>query len=720
MRRLSLARAGILVGVLAVASAGGYAGYQRVAPPPVAAARIQSADVARGTISNSVTATGSVAIPAQAKLGFKNGGRLVELRVGVGDQVEAGQALARVDEGELRLALLQAQANFGTAQVKLEQTQAGALPEDLLAAEGQLESARMKLQQARVAVSGPDLAVSESQVENARNKLDQVLAGARPEDLAAAQSQLEVAQAKLQALLEPRPEDLAAAQSQVETARLKLAQLQNPRPEDIRNAETALALAQAKLDALHQPRPEDVAAAQLALDQQKTKMAQLLDQPPARPEDIANAELSVRTAELNLDKARAEAVKPATGTSTVSAETAVRQAEISLDVARNNLSKLRGTRPTDWEIRQQQLSLDQAQANLDKLRSPSPIDVQNAQAAVDQAHQALGKLRNPSPIDLQLAQEAVKQAEVSLDKLRNPGPVELLSAQQAVVQAQASLDKLRHPADADIQTAQQAVVQAQANLDKFRTSTGFDLASAEQAFAQARGNLELKKAGATPQDIAAATVAVQVAQAQLQQAEANLAGATLVAPFPGVVSAVVGNVGEQATVDTVTLVDTRQLRVDVVVDETDVGKVRVGQQVSLTLEALSGQRVSGRVSVVAPVGTVTQGVVNFQVRIAVDPAQAREMRPGMTATAQIVTASKSDVLVVPNRALRTQGRERIIEVLQPDGSTVTRPVQVGLANDQQSEIVSGVQLGERVVLPSTTAAAPRVGGGGLGTVQVRR
>jgi HlyD family secretion protein len=141
------------------------------------------------------------------------------------------------------------------------------------------------------------------------------------------------------------------------------------------------------------------------------------------------------------------------------------------------------------------------------------------------------------------------------------------------------------------------------------------------------------------------------------------------------------------------------------VDETDVAKVQPGQTVNLTFEALQGQRVPGTVAVVAPTGTITQGVVNYSVQIQVDPAQAQGVRPGMTATAQVVTQSKDNVVSVPNRALRTQGRTRTVEVLEADGKTSTRQVQTGLANDQMTEVLGGLQPGDRVVIPATTAAA---------------
>jgi HlyD family secretion protein len=702
--------------VLVASTVAGYFGYERFAPRPAAAARVVTAEVTRGSIVATVNATGSVASPAQSKLSFRTAGRLAQLLVSVGDQVVEGQPLARLDDSDLQAALLQAQAGYNSALAKLEQTKAGSRPEDVRAAEAQVEAARVKLEQARAVAQGPEVQAAQSQVESARIKLNALL-NPRPEDVASAQAQLDAATTKLNQLLNPRPEDLAAAQSQLEAARIKLNQLLNPRPEDVRNAEAALAAAQAKLQALTNPRPEDLAAAQAALDQQKTKLAQLMDQPRAKPEDVANAQLAVQTAQVALDKARADASlvgRPGGPATQAAADAAIAQAQINLQTAQNNLNKLLSQGPTDWDIRVQQEAVAQAQANLDKLRNPSPADIQAAQATVEQAQAQLEKIKNPSPYDVQAAQEAVNQAQANLDKLRNPSPADLAAAQQAVAQAQTNLEKLLKPSDFDVQAAQQAVIQAQANLDKLLAANAYDVQSATAALKQAQANLDAKRAGPTTYEIAIAMAAVDQAQAQVRQAESNLAAATLTAPFSGVVSAIGANPGEQVGTGTavVTLVDTRQIRVDVVVDETDVAKVRPGQPADLTLEALPGRRIPGRVAVVAPVATVQQGVVNYQVQIQVDPAQADGVRPGMTASASIVTESRENVVVVPNRAVRTQGRNRIVEIWDADGRTSTRQVQVGLANDQFTEIIAGLQPGERVVIPSTTTAQARLPGFG--------
>src|SRR5262245_60379854 len=283
-----------LAGVLALTTVGGFVAYEKFAPRPAVAARVTAVEVGRGTIASSVSASGSVAAPAQAKLTFKSGGGLNEVQVNVGDPDVAGQFLARLDDADLRAALAQAQSGYNSAVAKFEQTQAGSRPEDIAAAQAQVESAQIKLNQLRAVAGGPDVVAAQSSLEQARIKLNQLLAGGRAEDVTAGQAQLEAAQAKLQGLLNPRPEDLAAGEDQVEQARIKLEQLQHPRAEDIVGAEAQLATARVKLQALLNPRPEDLAAAQAQLDQAQIKLAQVRDQPKtATPQDVANAELAV-------------------------------------------------------------------------------------------------------------------------------------------------------------------------------------------------------------------------------------------------------------------------------------------------------------------------------------------------------------------------------------------------------------------------------------------
>jgi hypothetical protein len=158
--------------------------------------------------------------------------------------------------------------------------------------------------------------------------------------------------------------------------------------------------------------------------------------------------------------------------------------------------------------------------------------------------------------------------------------------------------------------------------------------------------------------------------------------------------------------------------VDAQVDESDVTHVQVGQPVQLSFDALTGRSVPGHVTAVAPQSTTQSGVTSYLVSISIDGG--RGVRPGMTATANIVYAQQDNALVVPNRAIRRQGRDQVVDVLTKDGTLDTRVVERGLSNDQTTEITSGLNEGDQVVIPTTATQlpgngrAPGLGGPGFG------
>ncbi|HVE78290.1 MAG TPA: efflux RND transporter periplasmic adaptor subunit [Gemmatimonadaceae bacterium] len=712
---MSLAQGAALAGVLAATTLGGGLAYARFAPTAAETPRPTAVEVTRGPITASVTATGSVNAPSQVKVGYAGstgaGGRITEVLARVGDRVVAGQPLVRTEDATARAALAEAHAAQRSALAKLEAVRAGARPEDIRAYLAQVEGARIKLEQARAASDGPEAAAARSQVDAAQAKLDHLVAGPRPDEIAAARAQIAAAESKLQALLSPRPEDLAAAQSQVESARLKLEQLRNPRPEDVRSAEASLDAARQKLQALLEPRPEEVATAQSTLDTARTKLAQLTDQPKtATPQDVGNAELAVQAAQVALDKARADAWnagKPGSSLSETAAEAAAQTALINLQQAQNNLARLKAQGPTDWDVRQAQLAVESAEASLRKLRTPPPADVAAARAAVEAAAAQLQKLTHPQPGEVRAAEEAVRAAEAALEKLRSPSASDVAAAEAALAERHSALEKLLTPSTADLEGARHAVVQAQASLDKLLAAGGYDARTALVSLEQAQAALDAKRAGPTGADLAAAEAAVAQAAAAVHKAEAALAAAIIGAPFDGVVATVAATAGDKAEAAAVTVVDDRELRLDVSVDETDVAKLRPGQTATVHLDALPNVELIGTVAAVAPVGTSQNGVVTYGAQIQLDATKARDagVRPTMTASATIVTASKQDAVVLPSSAIRTVGPLRTVEVLGADGKAQTRQVQTGIVGELLTEITGGLNAGERVIPPAPAGGA---------------
>src|SRR5439155_20264534 len=134
----------------------------------------------------------------------------------------------------------------------------------------------------------------------------------------------------------------------------------------------------------------------------------------------------------------------------------------------------------------------------------------------------------------------------------------------------------------------------------------------------------------------------------------------------GIVSAVNANVGELTSpssgVPAVSLVDPTRLRLDASVDEIDVSRIQLGQDVIVTFDALSGKSFPGKVVAIAPNASVQSGVATYVVSVALE--NTPEIKPGMTGNANIVYAHHDDVLLVPNRAVRADGENRVVAVLE--------------------------------------------------------
>ncbi len=203
-------------------------------------------------------------------------------------------------------------------------------------------------------------------------------------------------------------------------------------------------------------------------------------------------------------------------------------------------------------------------------------------------------------------------------------------------------------------------------------------------------------------------------------AQLNLAWTKITAPLDGYVTNVNIQVGQQSSVSAqpIVVADLSRLEAQVTVAETDVPRIQVGQPVQMTFDALTGQTFAATVVEVAYVGTVTSGVVNYPVTIALDPSgtsaaqnASQQIRPGMTANVTIVVEERDNVLLVPNRAVKTTGKQKIVNVVV-DGKPTPANVTLGMSGDTQSEVVSGLNEGDVVVVQQTTTTTS--GGGGFG------
>jgi len=177
--------------------------------------------------------------------------------------------------------------------------------------------------------------------------------------------------------------------------------------------------------------------------------------------------------------------------------------------------------------------------------------------------------------------------------------------------------------------------------------------------------------------------------------------AVIVAPFDGVITQAVPAVGDEVSAGTVAfrLDDLSHLLVDVQVSEVDINNVAVGQDATLTFDAVLGRSepYHGKVVQVSQAGNTVQGVVNFVVTVELTDAD-QSVKPGMTAAVNIVIKEQKDVVLIPNRAVRLVNTERSVYVLVNNRPKLVK-VQLGSTDGTNSVLVSGdIKEGDPVIL----------------------
>ncbi len=241
------------------------------------------------------------------------------------------------------------------------------------------------------------------------------------------------------------------------------------------------------------------------------------------------------------------------------------------------------------------------------------------------------------------------------------------------------------------------------------------------SLAQASETLAELVAGPTQLNLLSQQISIQSAQNSLATAEQNLAYCSVRAPIGGVISAESSVVGTTVPSPAVSMVTQGELA-EVTLNEVDAAKVAIGNKATLTFDALPDLSLAGTVSEIDTVGTVSQGVVNYNVQVAFEEASGTtQVRPGMSVTADIVTQVHQNVIAVPNAAVTTQGSTSYVTEPATPVSTSTLaasasggvelsavkrvPVTTGLSDDTLTEITSGVNEGDQIIVQTIQSSA---------------
>lgn len=331
--------------------------------------------------------------------------------------------------------------------------------------------------------------------------------------------------------------------------------------------------------------------------------------------------------------------------------------------------------------------------------------------------QLIARMKN-ADVEAKLAQAEARlaQAEARLAKLRAGNrPEEIAQAEAQVAQAEARVEE----AEAQLDLAEERVRRnrslaeegaiSQDDLDQFinQAETARAVVASNQAsLNEARRNLELVQDGSRVEDIAEAEAQLREAQANLQAVEVELEDTYIRAPFDGIITQKYASEGSFVTpttsaseassaTSTAIVAIAQGLEVLAEVPEVDVQQLKVGQPVEIVADAYPDQVFTGQVRLIAPEAVVQQNVTSFQVRIELTSGQEK-LLSGMNVDVTFLGDELQNALVVPTVAIVT--REGETGVLVPDETNAPefRPVTLGIAVGNQTQVLEGLEPGDRV------------------------
>jgi HlyD family secretion protein len=357
-----------------------------------------------------------------------------------------------------------------------------------------------------------------------------------------------------------------------------------------------------------------------------------------------------------------------------------------------------------------------AQARLAQAqRRPEATEVAAAQAALESAQagmaateSALKQLltgsteaqRRVAEANRERARVGLEAAQSAFDRIAGQPNASMmpqaLQLQQATIEyevAKASVESSLAPANASQKT--QALAQ---------------IAQSRSAVAQAEANLDRLTRGVASEDLEILQVQAEQAHISIEQAKLAMKNGELIAPIDGVIGAVnirlneIPSLGQPAII----LTDPSGFHIDLSVDEIDIGKLSTGQPVTVTIDALDGAQLAGKVSRIAPIAAgssslnpTNSGVVSYRVRVDIDPTDL-PLRSGLTATVVVTTDEVRDSIVIPNRVIRVdrQTGSTFVEKMV-DGVPQRTDIVIGLRNEQFSQVVSGIEAGDQLAVRRT-------------------
>jgi multidrug efflux pump subunit AcrA (membrane-fusion protein) len=299
----------------------------------------------------------------------------------------------------------------------------------------------------------------------------------------------------------------------------------------------------------------------------------------------------------------------------------------------------------------------------------------------------------------------LKIAEAKLSSAESLRPGEIQKAEAALRDTQATSELANVGFERQKKLFDKALVSREV-LDTARKEKEVS----EARVVSATRELELAKQRYA-EDLKSARAQIEQAAAAVRVLEAQVTYYTIRAPISGIISSVSTQEGETVAAGLnsptfVTIIDLRKLQVDAFVDETDIGKIRVGQKAAFTVDSFPDREFNATVQAIYPKAVIMDNVVYYDVVHRIDEPLTGELRPEMTTNVMVFLDARKNVLAAPLHAVSRDQGKSVVFVLRGN-QPMRQAVKVGWKDPEWIEIIDGLKEGDKVVIRS----APKTNGG---------
>ncbi len=592
--------------------------------------------VRKGTITRTVSVTGSIISDLTTDLHFEINGKLEKIGFNEGDNIKRDDIIAELEANDEKIQVQEAEASLAAARANLDLKKAGATLEDIKVAETNVKSAEVALR------------IAETSLDNVKESGGE-----------------DIKRAEL---------DLQNAEVSLEAANVTLLNSE-------KNLENVIVTNKQTVD-------DGYESLKVAMQKNLLKIYEYLidmDEILGVDDEDVNDEFQSSLGRLK-------------STTFEAAQQSYRDARSDYRIAEERYVELDGDNSIDliksiaedmeWAL----YSLDNALLNTRILLNNSVVSKDLTQTTLDGFKTTIDTDRignNTELTTLQTKKQALISAEIAQKTNVDSAQASYDTNKSSYDIALKNKEIAAHTLDSVKSQTENAIKNAELEIE-----------AKKKALETTRASFDLKKAPPRQVDIASLEAQVAQAEASLSLANKNLEKTILRAPTDGVIVNINGDVGENITVsDKVAVIISPQLIIEADISEADIDKIELNQVTTITFDAFGEEEIfMGKIFFINPTETKIQDVIYYRVKVSLEDRKGKSIRSGMTANLDILTAQKDNALFVPQRAVIEKEGVRIVRVL--DGNEVNEiQVVTGIRGDGGIlEILGGLERGQQIVI----------------------